>query len=127
MNAGDLRHKIYIVQNENVGETDENGNPIENWKPITEYPFFAAKKGLRGRLFYEDMAAHAEDVVLFVIRYSSKSAEITTAMRICEGAIVVGGITTYKHTYEIVAPPVDPADNRKWFEIRAREVKQNGG
>ena len=109
--AADLRHKI-IIQKRGEDATDENGNPVESWLPITEKPIWAAKRGLTGRTFYAAAQVNAEDNILFTVRYNATTKTITADMRIVEGT----------HTYTITAPPVDVGDAHQWIEIHAKEV-----
>jgi len=119
--AADLRHKI-IIQKRGEDATDENGNPVESWLPITEKPIWAAKRGLTGRTFYAAAQVNAEDNILFAVRCNAVTKTITANMRIVEGPVTTDGVTTYAHTYTITAPPVDVADAHQWIEIHAKEV-----
>lgn len=108
----DLQHKIVINYNIAKGQTDDNGESVYNWQPL--YTLWAAKKGLKGRIFYTAAATQSENDVIFIIHYK-KGIEPLMQI-ICDGA-----------TYEIKASPVDVYDNRRWLEIHARVVLQNGG
>jgi len=106
-----LTHRVY-VQKRGEDATDENGNPVESWLPITENPIWAAKRGLTGRTFYAAAQVNAENNILFAVRCNAVTKAITADMRIVEGT----------HIYTITAPPVDAADAHQWIEIHAKEV-----
>jgi len=112
MNSGDLRHKIMIQYNAALDQTDDNGNPLEDWQTLmTPY---AKRTGLKGKLFYQAAAAQAETDILFTIRYREG---IKAGMRLIHGA----------DSFEVKVPPVDTTGRRRWLEIHTREVLQNGG
>jgi len=112
MQAGDLRHKIKILSNAAIDETNDNGCPVENWQPFIIV--WAKKDGLKGRLFYQAAAAEAESDVLFTIRYHEG---IKAGMKVVHDT----------ETFEIRIPPVDPDGSRRWLEIHTRQVLPNGG
>jgi len=97
MNPGDLRHKIIIQYNAALDQTDDNGNPLEDWQTLmTPY---AKRTGLKGKLFYQAAAAQAETDILFTIRYRDG---IKAGMRLIHGI----------ETFEVKVPPVDPTGTK---------------
>ena len=110
INPGELRHKIIIQHNVNDGTADPSP---EDWQPFCTV--WAAKKGLKGRLFYEAAAAQSENDVIFTIRYH---IGITPTMRIVDES---------GQPYAITAEPIDPTDRRQWLELHARRIDTNGG
>jgi len=112
MNPGDLRHKIIIQYNAALDQTDDNGNPLEDWQTlITTY---AKRTGLKGKLFYQAAAAQAETDILFTVRYRDG---IKAGMNVIHGT----------DSFEVKVPPIDPTGRRRWLEIHTRQVLQNGG
>jgi SPP1 family predicted phage head-tail adaptor len=105
MSAGNLRHNIVIQYDAS------DGTSLPDLKIL--FSLRAAKRGLRSRLYYEAAATQSENDVIFTIRYRSG---ITPAMQIVDG----------ENIYKISADPVDPTDQRRWLEIHARRVSQNG-
>jgi SPP1 family predicted phage head-tail adaptor len=106
MNPGKLNHKITIIEDINRGKniTDDNGAPIEDWKPWK--PIWSNKKGLTGRVFYAAQSVNAETDVFFTIRYIKG---IRTDMRIMDN----------EGTYRIKVPPLDEDGKRRYLTITA--------
>lgn len=115
MNAGELRHKIIIQYNAAAGTTDDNGNPLYDWQPITSKPIWAKREGLKGRTFYQAAAVQAESDVIFTIRYRT---DVKAGMHVIEGTDEI---------FDIYLHPVDADGHRWWLEIHARAVLTNGG
>jgi len=112
MNSGDLRHKIMIKYNAARDQTDDSGNPLEDWQTLMTT--YAKRTGLKGKLFYQAAAAQAETDILFTLRYR---CGIKAGMKVIHGA----------DSFEIKVPPVDPTGRRRWLELHTRQVLQNGG
>ncbi|MEG6613762.1 phage head closure protein [Pseudoclostridium thermosuccinogenes] len=106
MNPGKLKHRITIQHR--VTDTDENGYPYTEWQEFTIA--WAAKRGLSGREYYVAAAVQSENDVVFTIRYSNKTSQITPEMRIIEG-------TDTERPYNIKSI-VDRDGNKRWLEIR---------
>ena len=102
-----LRSKITIQHR--VTGTDENGYPYTDWQEFTSV--WAAKRGLSGREYYVAAAVQSENDVVFMIRYNSKTSQITPEMRIIEG-------TDTEKPYNIKSV-IDKYGNKCWLEIRA--------
>lgn len=112
MNAGDLSRKITIQQLTTT--TNENGFPEETWADFATV--WDNKRGLTGREYYQAAAVQSESDVVYTIRYSNTTIQITSAMRIIDGT----------QTYEIKAPSIDKNGHKRWLEIRASEVVPGG-
>jgi len=112
MNSGDLRHKISIQCNAALDQTDDNGNPLEDWQTLMTT--YAKRTGLKGKLFYQAAAAQAETDILFTVRYRNG---IKAGMRLIH----------VTDSFEIKVPPVDPTGRRRWLELHTRQVLPNGG
>jgi SPP1 family predicted phage head-tail adaptor len=105
MSAGELKHDITIQYD------DSDGTTTPNWVDLLKTK--AAKKGLKGRLFYQAAAMQSENNVQFIIRFK---AGINPKMLIIDN----------EYTYEIIADPVDPDGVRRWLEINCRRISSNG-
>ena len=92
-----------------VVRTDENGYPYEEWQAFTTA--WAAKRGLYGREYYVAAAVQSENDVVFTIRYSNKTSQITPEMRIIEG-------NDTEKPYNIKSVN-DKYGDKHWLEIRA--------
>lgn len=109
MQAGNLKHKIAILENQNNGTTDPDPG---DWKTICEV--WAAKKGFTGSLFYAAAVSQSGNDSVFTIRYRKG---IKPGMHIVEGT---------EQPYEIYSEPIDVADGHQWLEIHARRTDVNG-
>lgn len=107
MNPGKLKHRL-IFQHR-VTETDENGYTFEEWQEFTKA--WAAKRGLSGREYYVAATVQSENDVVFTIRYSNKTSQITPDMRIIEGSDT-------EKPYNIKSVN-DKYGDKRWLEIRA--------
>lgn len=108
MNPGKLRYRL-TVQHE-VPKTDGNGHPYKEWQDFVK--IWAAKRGLSGREYYAAAAVESETDVVFTVRYSNKTSQITSDMRIIEGSDA-------ERPYNIKSDPVDRYGDKRWLEIRA--------
>lgn len=113
-NPGALRHKITIQYNAALDQTDANGCPIEEWRELITTQAERVGLPLKGRLFYEDAVAQTEGFVQFTIRYYPG---VKAGMKIIHG----------QETFEIKIPPSDLDGRRRFLQILARQVVQNGG
>lgn len=104
-----LRDKI-TIQHITGMTTNANGFEVPAWGTYTTV--WANKRGLRGREYYQAAAMQSESEVVFEIRYRT---DITSDMRIVSDK-----------TYDIKSVS-DTEGRKKWLEIHAKEVDQNGG
>jgi SPP1 family predicted phage head-tail adaptor len=112
MDAGDLRHRIIINYNAQTDRVDSNGVPFPDWQTLATV--WAQREGVSGRLFYLAAAIQSEQDITYTIRYRTG---IKVMMRIIDGT----------DTMEIKLPPIDVDGRRKFLEIHARAVLQDGG
>lgn len=100
MNPGKLRQLLRI---ETPAEAQNaTGEAIETW---THYAtVYGALEPLRGRELYQAQAVQSEITAKATIRYRSG---VTSKMRIVHGGL----------TYNIAAPPIDPASRGEVLEL----------
>jgi head-tail adaptor len=119
INAGQLRHKIFINYNATPDATDANGVSQPTWQPLVvdgngnPLPIMALKEGIKGRLYFQAAAVQSESDIQYTIRFRT---DVKATMQIVDDT----------ETLIIKVPPVDPDGYRMWLEIHARDVMANG-
>lgn len=105
MRAGRLRHRIALQSATEA--RDSHGQPVKTW--TTQALIWAGVEPLRGKEMETAHQVAAEATVRIVMRYRS---DITADWRIVFDS----------HTYEIVAPPLNPDMRNIELHLMCREV-----
>jgi len=104
MNAGNLRHRVTILQK--TTDIDTDGYPVEEWVAVATV--WAAVEPISGREYFQAAAVQAENQTRFTMRYRK---DVTPDMRLQYDG----------QDYEIKAI-LDLGGWRRWLEIMGEVV-----
>lgn len=104
--AGDLRHRVAILQKQINTDTDADGYPTEEWVAVTTV--WAEVKPIAGQEYFAAAAVQAEHQVRFTMRYRK---DITPDMRLQYDG----------QEYEIKAI-LDLGGRRTWLQVMGEVI-----